>query len=125
MKNVVVSILLLWGSISYSQDTIKIPQVELDNFFKAVDTLRFQDSIKTVLIQDLENQIYNYNLLSKKDSLIISYKKEEIKLINEQIILYDRRLNEVDKWYKKPWVGYIAGIASTILTIHIINYTLP
>ncbi len=125
MKNVVVSILLLWGSISYSQDTIKIPQVELDNFFKAVDTLRFQDSVKTVLIQDLENQIYNYNLLSKKDSLIISYKKEEIKLINEQIILYDRRLNEVDKWYKKPWVGYIAGIASTILTIHIINYTLP
>tara|TARA_Y100000389_G_scaffold163305_1_gene166499 strand:- start:34 stop:411 length:378 start_codon:yes stop_codon:yes gene_type:complete len=125
MKNVVVSILLLWGSISYSQDTIKIPQVELDNFFKAVDTLRFQDSLKTVLIQDLENQIYNYNLLSKKDSLIISYKKEEIKLINEQIILYDRRLNEVDKWYKKPWVGYIAGIASTILTIHIINYTLP
>ncbi len=125
MKNVVVSILLLWGSISYSQDTIKIPQVELDNFFKAVDTLRFQDSVKTVLIKDLENQIYNYNLLSKKDSLIISYKKEEIKLINEQIILYDRRLNEVDKWYKKPWVGYIAGIASTILTIHIINYTLP
>ena len=125
MKNVVVSILLLWGSISYSQDTIKIPQVELDNFFKAVDTLRFQDSVKTVLIQDLENQIYNYNLLSKKDSLIISYKKEEIKLINEQIILYDRRLSEVDKWYKKPWVGYIAGIASTILTIHIINYTLP
>lgn len=125
MKNVVVSMLLLWGSISYSQDTIKIPQVELDNFFKAVDTLRFQDSVKTVLIQDLENQIYNYNLLSKKDSLIISYKKEEIKLINEQIILYDRRLNEVDKWYKKPWVGYIAGITSTILTIHIINYTLP
>ena len=125
MKNVVVSILLLWGSISYSQDTIKIPQVELDNFFKAVDTLRFQDSVKTVLINDLENQVNNYSLLSKKDSLIISYKQEEIKLINEQILLYDRRLSEVDKWYKKPWVGYIAGIASTILTIHIINYTLP
>lgn len=125
MKNVVVSILLLWGSTSYSQDTIKIPQVELDNFFKAVDTLRFQDSVKTVLINDLENQVNNYSLLSKKDSLIISYKQEEIKLINEQILLYDRRLSEVDKWYKKPWVGYIAGIASTILTIHIINYTLP
>lgn len=125
MRNVVMLILFLWGSIAYSQDTIQIPQDELNEFFKAVDTLRYQDSIKTVLINDLENQVNNYKLLSKKDSLIISYKKEEIRLINEQILLYDRRLNEVDKWYKKPWVGYVAGIASTVLTIHVINYTLP
>ncbi len=125
MRNVVMLILFLWGSIAYSQDTIQIPQDELNEFFKAVDTLRYQDSIKTVLINDLENQVNNYKLLSKKDSLIISYKQEEIKLINEQILLYDRRLSEVDKWYKKPWVGYVAGIASTVFTIHVINYTLP
>ena len=42
----------------FAQDKIvKIPQSELDAFFLAVDTLQYQDSIKTVLIADLEKQL--------------------------------------------------------------------
>ena len=66
MKSFILTILLLWGGVSYSQDTIKIPQDELNSFFKALDTLRYQDSLKSVLINDLELQINNYKSLVKK-----------------------------------------------------------
>tara|TARA_R110001592_G_scaffold87170_2_gene257507 strand:+ start:698 stop:1078 length:381 start_codon:yes stop_codon:yes gene_type:complete len=125
MKSFILILLLLWGSISYSQDTIKIPQNELNSFFKALDTLRYQDSLKTNLIFNLKYQIDNYKIIVKKDSLITSYKVEEIKLLKEQILLYDKRLKKVNIWYRKPWIGYVAGTLSTIFTIHIINYTLP
>ncbi len=70
-------------------------------------------------------QIKNYNLLSQQDSLILNFKNQEILLLNEQIKLYNNRLNQVDKWYKKPWVGVVGGIAGTLITIHVIDYTLP
>ena len=121
----ILLILVFWSNFSFSQDTICIPQSELNMFYTALDELREQDSIKTVLIKDLEYQIFNYRLLEAKDSAILGYKNEEIVLLNEQIKLYDKRLKQVDKWWKKPWVGYITGVASTILTIHILDYTLP
>jgi len=125
MKYLVFIIFFLWGGVSFSQDTIQIPQNELNSFFEALDTLKYQDSLKSSLINDLEFQIDNYQSLIKKDSLIINYKLEEIRLLNEQILLYNVRIMDLNVWYRRPWVGYIAGTVSTILTVHLINYTLP
>jgi len=110
---------------SYSQDTVKIPQNELEEFFLAIDTLKEQDSIKTTLIIGLELQLNNYKLLSDQDSLLLSYRNQEILLLKDQIKLYNNRLKQVDKWYKKPWVGVVGGIVATLVTIHIIDYSLP
>ena len=116
----------LFASInSYSQEIVKIPQNELEEFFLALDTLKEQDSIKTVLIRDLEQQIKNFTLLSEQDSLILNFKQQEIILLNDQIKLYDDRLKMVDKWYKKPWVGVVGGVLGTLITIHVIDYSLP
>ena len=125
MRNVFFLLLVLITLKGYSQDTIQIPQEELNNFFLSVDTLKEQDSIKTVLISDLELQIKNYNLLSNQDSLILSYKNQEIDLLRYQIKLYDDRLKQVDKWYKKPWMGVVSGVVATLITIHVIDYSLP
>ena len=125
MRSLFLIILLLLTLKSYSQDTVKIPQDELEEFFLAVDTLKEQDSIKSVLITDLELQIKNYTLLSQQDSLILNYRSQEITLLKDQIKLYDNRLNQVDKWYKKPWVGVVGGVVGTLFTIHIIDYSLP
>ena len=125
MRNVFFLLLVLITLKGYSQDTIQIPQEELNNFFLSVDTLKEQDSIKTVLISDLELQIKNYNLLSNQDSLIFSYKNQEIDLLRHQIKLYDDRLKQVDKWYKKPWMGVVSGVVATLITIHVIDYSLP
>lgn len=125
MKYLLVILLLGISSICYSQDTLRIPTEELEEFFLSLDTLRFQDSIKTVLISNLEAEIILYDRLSNQDSLIIDYKNQEIELLNKQINLYIDRLDQVDKWYNKPWVGVTGGFVGTLILIRTIEYTLP
>ena len=125
MKNILITLFLGLSSIGYSQDTLQIPAVELEEFFLALDTLETQDSIKTILVTQLENELVLYEQLAKHDSLIISFKNEEIRLLNNQIELHLDRLNTVDKWYKKQWVGVTGGFIGTIILINTINYTLP
>jgi len=125
MKHLLTILLLSISSIGFSQDTLQIPQVEIEEFFLALDTLETQDSIKTILIKQLENEIVLHEMLAVQDSLIISYKDQEIVLLNDQINLHLDRLNQVDKWYRKPWVGVVGGVAGTIVLIHAIDYTLP
>tara|TARA_R110001606_G_scaffold336048_1_gene484011 strand:- start:106 stop:507 length:402 start_codon:yes stop_codon:yes gene_type:complete len=132
MKGLFLILSLLVVLNSYSQSpTIVLPNIkhipssDLEDFFLAIDTLREQDSIKTILISDLELQVKNYNLLSNQDSLILSYKNQDVDLLNYQIKLYDNRLKQVDKWYKKPWIGVVSGVVATLVTIHVIDYSLP
>ena len=125
MKQLLLTLLLGVSSICYSQDTLRIPQAELEEFFLALDTLRTQDSIKTVLISDLEAEIILYNRLAQQDSLLLAYKNTEIQLLNERIVIYDERLQQIDKWYNKPAIGAVGGFLGTILLIRVIDYTLP
>ena len=125
MKQILTTLLLCVSSFCLSQDTIQIPAVELQEFILAVDTLESQDSIKTLLINQLEHEIKLHVLLAEQDSLIILYKDQEILLLNEQIELQIDRLAQVDKWYNKPWVGFAGGALGTVLLIHVIDYTLP
>ena len=126
MKNVLLILLLLLISLNcYSQDTIKIPQQELNDFFLALDTLEYQDSLNIILLKDLELQIKNHKLLSQQDSLLLFYKNQETILLNSQINLHLKRLKSIDKWYTKPWVGFVGGVAATALIIHVIDYSLP
>ena len=125
MKHLLLTLFLGVSSICYSQDTLQIPEVELKEFFLALDTLKIQDSLKTSLILDLERTIKLHELLAKQDSLVIKFKDEEIYLLNDQIQLHLDRLNQVDKWYNKPSVGIAAGFLSTIILIQALDYTLP
>ena len=115
MKHILLVLLMTVTLNCYSQEIIEIPQEELNEFFLAIDTLKEQDSIKTTLIYDLESQIRNYEMLSKQDSILLNYRKQEVNLLKDQIKLYDDRLNQVDKWYKKPWVGVVGGVVGNLL----------
>jgi len=53
------------------------------------------------------------------------YPFQEVNLLKDQIKLYDDRLKQVDKWYKKPWVGVVGGVIGTLITIHVLDYSLP
>jgi len=125
MKQLLLTLLLGVSSICYSQDTLRIPTEELEEFFLALDTLQTQDSIKTILISDLESEIILYSKLAQQDSLIIAYKNKEIELLRERVVLYDERLNQVNKWYNKPIIGITGGFLGTLVLIRAIDYTLP
>ena len=104
----------------FAQDKIvKIPQSELDAFFLAVDTLQYQDSLKTILIADLELQLLNKTNLNFTNETIILNQNSEIELLNDQIKLYADRLKITDKWYNKRWVGIVIGVAGTSTAIYL------
>ena len=118
MKKILLVLLLTISFNCFSQtenDSILIPRIELNEVFDAIDELTKQDSIKNALISDLKLQVNNYRLLAKQDSMILNYHNRQIELLNIEIKLYDDRLKKVDKWYNKPWVGFVVG-AATITT---------
>ena len=125
MKNLVILfsfILLSFTSfLQVIEDSTTISNEELKKVFNAIDTLVEQDSIKTVLINDLNNQIKLYQTLSQQDSILLNTKDKQIVILNETIDLYDERLKKVDKWYNKAWVGIIEGLALTTLSSWIIK----
>ena len=77
----------------FAQDKIvKIPQSELDAFFLAVDTLQYQDSIKTILISDLELQLVEYKTLSLQNDTLLKLKSDKI------ILFIQAMKNHLKKW---------------------------
>ena len=97
MKNILLILLTIITFNCYSQVIVEIPEDELEEVFLAIDTLKQQDEVKTALIFDLESQIRNYEMLSKQDSLILNYRLQQVKILNEQIKLYDDRLKRLDR----------------------------
>ena len=128
MKRLLVIILLSTISmIGYSQtveDSVTISRSELNEVFEAIDELVYQDSVKTILINDMSMQIKNYQFLHVQDSLLLGYKGRQIDILNEQVNLYSKELKEIDKWYKKPWVGFIAGTITVTLESWILKNVL-
>jgi hypothetical protein len=123
---IALSILIAMLSVgAFAQDTIQVPQVDLDGIIEAMDTLVEQDSINNLIILSLETEVRLFETIIKQDSLVLAYKQEQIVLLESQIQLYDDRLNQVDKWYDKRPFGVVIGVLGTIGLIHVIGYTLP
>tara|TARA_R100000234_G_scaffold66006_1_gene40334 strand:- start:136 stop:528 length:393 start_codon:yes stop_codon:yes gene_type:complete len=103
-----------------AQDKIvKIPQSELDAFFLAIDTLEQQDSLKTLLIADLELHLLNKTNLNFTNETIILNQNYEIEMLNDQIKLYEDRLKITDRWYNKRWFGVVVGVVGTSTAIYL------
>ena len=65
-KLVIFFIFYLLSLTTFSQvtdDSTTISNQELEEVFKAIDTLTYQDSLKTVLINDLKTQVNLQNTL--------------------------------------------------------------
>ena len=54
---------MMFSLNSFSQDTLQIPQVEIDEIIAAIDTLVYQDSINNILIKQQAYQIKNFENL--------------------------------------------------------------
>ena len=125
MRLILVLFIVMLSFAGSAQDTIPVPQVELDGIIEAIDTLVEQDSINNLIILSLETEVKLFETIIKQDSLVLAYKQEQITLLESQIELYDDRLNKVDKWYDKRPFGVVIGVLGTIGIIHVIGYTLP
>ena len=125
MKRLLVILFCLFSLNSYSQDTLHIPQSEIDEIIAVIDTLSKQDSINNILIKQQAFQIKNFENLVRHDSMLLMFRKQEVELLERQIVLYNLQLKQADKWYNKRQFGFIVGIISTVGIVHFIDYTLP
>lgn len=125
MRYLTILLTMMLSLNSIAQDTIRIPQAEVDEIIAVMDTLIEQDSINNALIKQYELLITDYENLAKQDSLILSFREREIYLYNEQVKLYEKKIKVVDKWYNKRPFGFIIGVATSVVLIHTVGYTLP
>ena len=125
MRKLIFLLTMVAGLTATAQDTIKVAQQDIDEIISAMDTLVQQDSVNNVLIVQLRSQILNYEMLAKKDSLILDYRSTEIKLLNDRLLIYEDRLDKVDVWYEKRWFGILTGVLGTVGIIHVLDYSLP
>ncbi len=120
MKNILLILATILSLNSFGQDKIvRIPQSELDEFFLALDTLEYQDSIKTILIADLEMHLLNKTHLNFKNETILMNQESEIQMLKDQIELYEDRLKITDAWYNKRWFGVVVGVVGTSTAIYL------
>ena len=120
MKNILFILATIISINCFAQDKIiKIPESELEQFFLAIDTLEQSDSLKTILIADLELQLNNFKALNSKNESILLVKDDEILLLNDQIKLYEDRLKITDRWYNKRWFGVVVGVVGTSTAIYL------
>ena len=127
MKKIIISFVAAF-LISFSmtaQDTVQVPQSDLDEIIATMDTLVEQDSINNALIKQYEILITDFESLAKQDSLILSFRDRQIYLYSEQVKLYERKIKVVDKWYNKRPFGFVLGIATSVVLIHTVGYVLP
>ena len=104
-------LILLFTTIGFSQTTFTDEEmINLENDFiyleNKVDSLSYQDSLKTVMISTLEEELDLTN--------------QELKLTNEQLTLTEEKVKLVKpSWFENKWLyfgyGSVLGVSITLL----------
>ena len=104
-------LILLFLSVGLSQTTFTDEEIiNLENDFiyleNMVDSLAFEDSLKTILVSTLEEELELTN--------------EELKLTNEQLALTEDKVKLVKpSWWENKWLyfgyGSALGVSVTLL----------
>ena len=104
-------LILLFVTIGFSQTTFTDEEIiNLENDFiyleNMVDSLAFEDSLKTILVSTLEEELELTN--------------EELKLTNEQLKLTEDKVKLVKpSWWENKWLyfgyGSALGVSVTLL----------
>lgn len=80
-----------------------------------------QDSLVSV-----KNEILlQKNFMLRNDSLQFGLYDKQIKLLNENLLIYSKEREKQGKWHKRFVPGFVVGMIGTIFLINAINYSLP
>ena len=83
-----------------------------------------------ILEQDSLVSVKNEILLQKdfmlrNDSLQFDLYNKQIKLLNENLSIYQREREKQGKWHKRFVPGFVVGMVGTVFLINAMNYSLP
>jgi|3_EtaG_2_1085321.scaffolds.fasta_scaffold52831_4 tetrahydromethanopterin S-methyltransferase subunit F len=132
MKRLCLFILII-PNLCFSQiDTCKTYK-ELYSTSKTLN-LEYKTKIsklETVILEQdsliiIKNKILlQKNFMLRNDSLQFGLYSKQIKLLNENLSIYEKERDKQGKWHKRFAPGFIAGMIGSVLLINAINYSLP
>ena len=76
-------------------------------------------------VADLQEIQLTHQSILRIDSLQLNYKDEQIRLLTDNLNIYQKQFSKRDKFWNKPWFGAVLGSIGTIAIIHVIDYSLP
>jgi hypothetical protein len=119
MRRLITFILLLVSVACYPQDTC-FTQSEIIGIFTNVRKLEQTDSLKSVLIVELEREIQLNESLHAHDSLSIMFRDQEINLLNRSVNLHKQLIQIVEpKWYDSKYIWFLLGSGTFIATSYV------
>lgn len=128
MRTLCVSFLLsIICSLSIAQtDSICFTEDQVLRIDNKIQDLTYKDSVNTLLISELELQNSELKDIIKRDSLIISFKNEELSLREKQVNLYlDLYKVSKPKWHENKYLWFGLGMASMITSSWVVANTTP
>lgn len=117
MKQLIFILLLPITTLGQTvTDTCFTTQQILD-ISETIDELYYKDSINNVLLTQQTAVIQKQDELLHLDSVQITYKQQQIQLLQENINLYIKQQKNLQpKWYNHKIIWFSAGILTTVLT---------
>ena len=113
LKRLVVILLIF--SLLLSQDEYCFDAGEIKELYSVVNELEQSDSLNTIIIDNLKEQLDLYSQKSVKDSIIFVEQDKQIELLKELVKQTE------PKWYehKYLWFGY--GILSILIPSWVVS----
>ena len=97
-----------------------LTETEVDNLFNHIRTLEITDSLSTIQINQLNNNLALYEKLKLQNELLLKDKDSLNVLLKEENELLLNRIDDISpKWYDNKWIWFTLGIICTGSSIHL------
>ena len=108
----------------FKQGYIKARELNKQYKFKveACETVVLELEAQVADLQEIQT---THQSILRIDSLQLNYKDEQIRLLTDNLNIYQKQFSKRDKFWNKPWFGAVLGSIGTIAIIHVIDYSLP
>jgi hypothetical protein len=80
---------------------------------------------QSLQIKDLQDISKTHEYILYNDSLQLDIQSQQIKLLNDNINIYQKEFSRRNRFWNKPLFGAIIGVVGTIAIIHVVDYSLP
>jgi hypothetical protein len=117
MKYIIYTILFLTGLNCTAQADTCFTESQIHAISKTLDSLYYIDSINNEIIATHKTIIFQLEQINYLDSLQLSYRTQQIAILEENIAIYVKREKLLEqKWYQHPAIWFTGGIAATLFT---------
>lgn len=133
MRNIIIILLLTCSFNCIAQtDSLELYKRGYETAKKLTSEYKYKLDMTMNAFQELQLQVEDFDNIEKtyeyimyNDSLQLNIQQQQIKLLNDNLNIYQKEFDRRDKFWNKPWFGTILGAVGTITIIHVIDYSLP